>query len=123
MPRAASAAKSPLILPRTATPVCGNPPSFLCSTRDTAFFSNNKTTVVVAAKTVTDPSKPITAIPDPKSNESTITTVSYEIRQAGGEAHPVQVDVRSEESVNSLVQQTIDVNIPPFLVTLLQFWG
>lgn len=117
MPRAASAAKSPLILPRTATPVCGN------TTRDTAFFSNNKTTVVVAAKTITDPSKPITAIPDPKSNESTITTVSYEIRQAGGEAHPVQVDVRSEESVNSLIQQTIDVNIPPFLVTLLQFWG
>ncbi len=67
-------------------------------------------TVVVAAKTVSDPSKPITAIPDPKSNESTITTVSYEIRQAGGDAHPVQVDVRSEDSVNSLIQQTIDAS-------------
>ncbi|EJP65177.1 short chain dehydrogenase [Beauveria bassiana ARSEF 2860] len=63
--------------------------------------------IVVAAKTVSDPSKPITSIPDPKSNESTITTVSYEIRQACGEAHPIQVDVRSEESVNSLIAQTI----------------
>ncbi|TQV99944.1 hypothetical protein V2A60_005362 [Cordyceps javanica] len=70
-------------------------------------FAAHGYAVVVAAKTVTDPSKPITSIPDPKSNESTITTVSYEIRQAGGEAHPIQVDVRSEESVNSLVEQTI----------------
>ncbi|OAQ97533.1 hypothetical protein LLEC1_08167, partial [Akanthomyces lecanii] len=71
-------------------------------------FAAHGYAVVVAAKTVSDPSKPITAIPDPKSNESTITTVSHEIRQAGGEAHPVQVDVRSEESVNSLIQQTIN---------------
>ncbi|KAJ4144698.1 hypothetical protein LMH87_003571 [Akanthomyces muscarius] len=71
-------------------------------------FAAHGYAVVVAAKTVSDPSKPITAIPDPKSNESTITTVSYEIRQAGGDAHPVQVDVRSEDSVNSLIQQTID---------------
>ncbi|KAM3515567.1 hypothetical protein MY11210_000745 [Beauveria gryllotalpidicola] len=70
-------------------------------------FAAHGYAVVVAAKTVSDPSKPITAIPDPKSSESTITTVSYEIRQAGGEAHPIQVDVRSEESVNSLVAQTI----------------
>ncbi|KAM3453461.1 hypothetical protein MY3296_003692 [Beauveria thailandica] len=70
-------------------------------------FAAHGYAVVVAAKTVSDPSKPITSIPDPKSNESTITTVSYEIRQAGGEAHPIQVDVRSEESVNSLVAQTI----------------
>ncbi|KAM3509670.1 hypothetical protein MY10362_000464 [Beauveria mimosiformis] len=70
-------------------------------------FAAHGYAVVVAAKTVSDPSKPITSIPDPKSNESTITTVSYEIRQAGGEAHPIQVDVRSEESVNSLIAQTI----------------
>ncbi|ATY64332.1 short chain dehydrogenase [Cordyceps militaris] len=70
-------------------------------------FAAHGYAVVVAAKTVSDPSKPITTIPDPKSNESTITTVSYEIRQAGGEAHPVQVDVRHEESVNALVEQTI----------------
>lgn len=69
--------------------------------------------VVVAAKTITDPSKPITSIPNPKSNESTITTVSYEIRQAGGEAHPIQVDVRSEESINSLIEQTIAVSLSP----------
>ncbi|KAJ6780510.1 hypothetical protein PWT90_07334 [Aphanocladium album] len=71
-------------------------------------FAAHGYAVVVAAKTVSDPSKPITSIPNPKSNDSTITTVSYEIRQAGGEAHPIQVDVRSEESVNSLIQQTID---------------
>ncbi|KAM0665504.1 hypothetical protein ACQRIT_006371 [Beauveria bassiana] len=70
-------------------------------------FAAHGYAVVVAAKTVSDPLKPITSIPDPKSNESTITTVSYEIRQAGGEAHPIQVDVRSEESVNSLIAQTI----------------
>lgn len=68
---------------------------------------------MVAAKTVSDPATPITSIPNPRSNESTITTVAYEIRQAGGEAHPVQVDVRSEESVKSLIQQTIDVSPSP----------
>ncbi|KAJ3479894.1 hypothetical protein NLG97_g8203 [Lecanicillium saksenae] len=51
-------------------------------------FAAHGYAVVVAAKTVSDPSKPITSIPNPKSNDSTITTVSYEIRQAGGEAHP-----------------------------------
>ncbi|OAA73917.1 short chain dehydrogenase [Cordyceps fumosorosea ARSEF 2679] len=55
-------------------------------------FAANGYAVVVAAKTVSDPGQPITAIPDPKSSASTITTVSHEIRLAGGDAHPVQVD-------------------------------
>ncbi|CEJ89504.1 Putative Short chain dehydrogenase [[Torrubiella] hemipterigena] len=63
--------------------------------------------VVVAAKTVSDPSKPIPKNPNPKSQESTITTVTQEIRNAGGEATAIQVDVRSEESVQALVDKTI----------------
>ncbi|TQS33868.1 hypothetical protein Golomagni_05773 [Golovinomyces magnicellulatus] len=63
--------------------------------------------VVVAAKTVSDPSKPLPKNPNPKSQESTITTVTQEIRNAGGEATPIQVDVRSEQSVQALIDQTI----------------
>ncbi|KAK3185480.1 hypothetical protein K4F52_005790 [Lecanicillium sp. MT-2017a] len=63
--------------------------------------------VVVAAKTISDPSKPITTIPHYNSQDSTISTVTHEIRQAGGEATPIQVDVRSEASIQNLVDQTI----------------
>ncbi|PTB81108.1 NAD(P)-binding protein [Trichoderma longibrachiatum ATCC 18648] len=63
--------------------------------------------VVVAAKSITDPSKLPSKTPDPKSPASTVTTVAREIASAGGEATPVQVDVRSEESVNALVAKTI----------------
>lgn len=66
-------------------------------------------TVVVAAKTVSDPSKPLASNPNPNSPESTITTVTQEIRQAGGEATAIQVDVRSEQSIQNMVDQTIAV--------------
>lgn len=65
--------------------------------------------VVVAAKTISDPSKAITTIPHYNSPESTISTVTHEIRQTGGEATPIQVDVRSEKSIQNLIDQTISV--------------
>jgi hypothetical protein len=82
-----------------------------------SFKTLNKTsvlknpTVVVAAKSITDPSKLPSNTPDPKSAASTVTTVAREIASAGGEATPIQVDVRSEESVNALVAKTIAVSL------------
>ncbi|PTB64291.1 NAD(P)-binding protein [Trichoderma citrinoviride] len=70
-------------------------------------LAKNGYAVVVAAKSVTDPSKLPHKTPGPKSAASTVTTVAREIASAGGEATPVQVDVRSEESVNALVAKTI----------------
>ncbi|RFU81343.1 reductase [Trichoderma arundinaceum] len=70
-------------------------------------LAKNGYAVVVAAKSVTDPSKLTDKTPNPKSNDSTITTVAREITSAGGEATAIQVDVRSEESVNALVAGTI----------------
>ncbi|KAJ4229919.1 hypothetical protein NW759_003285 [Fusarium solani] len=64
--------------------------------------------VVVAAKTISDPSKPAGPFPpDPNSPASTITTVAREITEAGGQATAVQVDVRSPESVDALVSKTL----------------
>jgi NAD(P)-dependent dehydrogenase (short-subunit alcohol dehydrogenase family) len=66
--------------------------------------------VVVAAKSVSDPSK-LTAStpfpPDPNSSDSTVTTVAREIVEAGGEATALQVDVRSAESIQGLVDGAI----------------
>lgn len=64
----------------------------------------------MAAKSITDPSKLTDKTPNPKTAESTVTTVAREITSAGGDATPIQVDVRSEESVNALVAQTIAVS-------------
>ncbi|KAI9166697.1 Hydroxysteroid dehydrogenase-like protein 2 [Paramyrothecium foliicola] len=66
--------------------------------------------VVVAAKTLSDPSKPTRFPPSPNSPESTITTVTREIVEAGGDAVAIQVDVRDPASVNSLVERTISVH-------------
>ena len=64
-------------------------------------------TVVVAAKTVSDPSATDTFPPDPNSAQSTITTVAREIRDAGGAASAVQVDARDADSVTALVDETV----------------
>jgi NAD(P)-dependent dehydrogenase (short-subunit alcohol dehydrogenase family) len=69
--------------------------------------------VVVAAKSISDPSRPASSSsspPDPKSQASTITTVAHEITSAGGVATAVQVDVRYPESVQNLVDKTISVS-------------
>ncbi|KAJ4169994.1 hypothetical protein NW754_006137 [Fusarium falciforme] len=71
-------------------------------------LGRNGYAVVVAAKTISDPSKPAGPFPpDPNSPASTITTVAREIAEAGGQATAVQVDVRSPESVDALVSKTL----------------
>ncbi|KAI8671530.1 hypothetical protein NCS57_00628500 [Fusarium keratoplasticum] len=71
-------------------------------------LGRNGYAVVVAAKTISDPSKPAGPFPpDPNSSASTITTVAREITEAGGQATAVQVDVRSPESVDALVSKTL----------------
>ncbi|UPK89370.1 hypothetical protein LCI18_000305 [Fusarium solani-melongenae] len=71
-------------------------------------LGQNGYAVVVAAKTISDPSKPAGPFPpDPNSSASTITTVAREITEAGGQATAVQVDVRSPESVDALVSKTL----------------
>ncbi|KAI6887118.1 short chain dehydrogenase [Hortaea werneckii] len=62
--------------------------------------------VVVAAKTVSDASKCTPFPPDPNSSSSTINTVVREITEAGGEALPIQLDVRDFGDVQSMVDQT-----------------
>ena len=54
--------------------------------------------VAIAAKTVE---------PHPKL-EGTIFTAAEEIEKAGGEALPVQCDIRFEESIQSAVDQTVE---------------
>ncbi|KAI8720991.1 hypothetical protein NCS52_00545400 [Fusarium sp. LHS14.1] len=71
-------------------------------------LGRNGYAVVVAAKTISDPSKPAGPFPpDPNSSASTITTVAREIAEAGGQATAVQVDVRSTESVDALISKTL----------------
>ncbi|EEU46148.1 uncharacterized protein NECHADRAFT_38643 [Fusarium vanettenii 77-13-4] len=71
-------------------------------------LGRNGYAVVVAAKTISDPSKPAGPFPpDPNSSASTITTVAREITEAGGQATAVQVDVRSTESVDALISKTL----------------
>ncbi|KAH7170315.1 hypothetical protein EDB81DRAFT_775062 [Dactylonectria macrodidyma] len=71
-------------------------------------LAGNGYSVVVAAKTVSDPTKPVVPFPpNPNSSASTITTVAREIVSAGGDATAVQVDVRSPESIQALISKTI----------------
>jgi NAD(P)-dependent dehydrogenase (short-subunit alcohol dehydrogenase family) len=69
-------------------------------------LAQNEYTVVVAAKSSsTRPLK--TFPPDPNSSDSTIDTVVREIRETGGKAYARQVNVRSPESVDALIQWTL----------------
>jgi len=65
--------------------------------------------VVVAAKTTSDASKiPASQFPpDPNSPQSTINTVAREIREAGGDALPLAVDVRDVQNVEDVVNETV----------------
>ncbi|KAI0593948.1 short chain dehydrogenase family protein [Biscogniauxia sp. FL1348] len=64
--------------------------------------------VVVAAKSTSDATTAVPFPPDPNSPQSTIATVEREIREAGGEATAIPVDVRDYEAVQRLVDQTIE---------------
>src|SRR5436190_23070222 len=67
------------------------------------------TAVVVAAKSMSDPSKTNPFPPDPNSLQSTINTVEREIHEAGGDATALPVDTRDIESINRLVHDTIRI--------------
>ncbi|KAJ7047212.1 short chain dehydrogenase [Mycena alexandri] len=70
-------------------------------------LAKNGYAVVVAAKTTSDASKCSPFPPDPNSTASTINTVAREILEAGGDATPIQVDVRDFAEIQSLVDQTV----------------
>ncbi|KAH7111161.1 short chain dehydrogenase [Dactylonectria estremocensis] len=70
-------------------------------------LAKNGFKVVVAAKTVSDVPKTTPFPPDPNSQQSTITTVTREIREAGGEATAIQVDTRNFESIRNMVDSTV----------------
>lgn len=71
--------------------------------------------VVVAAKSTSDASTVSPYPPDPNSQQSTISTVEREIRESGGEAVAIPVDVRSFESVKELVDQAARVRSHGFM--------
>ncbi|KAI1804357.1 short chain dehydrogenase family protein [Daldinia bambusicola] len=64
--------------------------------------------VVVAAKSTSDAQSVVPFPPDPNSSQSTISTVEREIRDAGGQATAIPVDVRDVGSVQKLVDRTIE---------------
>jgi hypothetical protein len=66
--------------------------------------------VAVAAKSTSDAAAATPFPPDPNSPESTINTVEREIREAGGDAHAIGVDVRDFGSVLDMVNSTVKVN-------------
>ena len=63
--------------------------------------------VMLAAKTTSDASKTIPFPPDPNSPHSTINTVEREIREAGGHAASVAVDVRDPFQIQHAVNETV----------------
>ncbi|KUI59184.1 Hydroxysteroid dehydrogenase-like protein 2 [Cytospora mali] len=66
--------------------------------------------VVVAAKSSSDAFSFISNFPpNPNSSQSTINTVEREIKEAGGEATAIAVDVRDFASVEELVKKTIEI--------------
>ncbi|KAI3333344.1 hypothetical protein F4824DRAFT_472154 [Ustulina deusta] len=65
--------------------------------------------VVVAAKSISDAQSASPFPPDPNSPQSTISTVEREIREAGGDATAIAVDVRDFESVKICVDKTVEI--------------
>jgi NAD(P)-dependent dehydrogenase (short-subunit alcohol dehydrogenase family) len=72
----------------------------------------------VAAKSTSDAYATKPFPPNPNSQASTISTVEREIREAGGQATAVEVDVRDVESVKRLVDKTVEVNASLFRVIM-----
>ena len=63
--------------------------------------------VVVSAKSTSDAATCVPFPPNPNSQQSTISTVTREIIEAGGEAIAIQVDVRDFSNVEALVEQAV----------------
>jgi NAD(P)-dependent dehydrogenase (short-subunit alcohol dehydrogenase family) len=70
----------------------------------------------VAAKSTSDATAVHPFPPDPNSPQSTISTVEREIREAGGRAAAIAVDVRDVDSVQAMVDRTISVSPAKFLL-------
>ncbi|KAH6654018.1 short chain dehydrogenase [Truncatella angustata] len=64
--------------------------------------------VVVAAKSTSDAAKVTPFPPDPNSPESTISTVTREILESGGDAVAISVDTRDYASIEALITKTIE---------------
>ena len=64
---------------------------------------------MLSAKTTSDASKVTAFPPDPNSSQSTINTVEREIREAGGRAATVAVDVRDAAQIQHAVEETVRV--------------
>lgn len=64
---------------------------------------------MLAAKTTSDAVKTVPFPPDPNSSKSTINTVEREIREAGGQAATVAVDVRDAAQIQHAVDETVRV--------------
>ncbi len=65
---------------------------------------------MVAAKSTNDAYATTPFPPDPNSQQSTISTVEREIKEASGQASAITVDTRDFESVQRLVEQTIKIH-------------
>lgn len=65
--------------------------------------------VVVAAKSTSNAYETTPFPPGPNSSKSTISTVEREIREAGGDATAIPVDVRDTAQIESLVKETVRI--------------
>ncbi|CRL20878.1 Short-chain dehydrogenase/reductase SDR [Penicillium camemberti] len=72
-------------------------------------LAKNGYAVMLSAKTTSDASKVTPFPPDPNSSQSTINTVEREIREAGGHAATVAVDVRDAAQIQHAVEETVRV--------------
>lgn len=64
---------------------------------------------MIAGKSISDAANCKPFPPDPNSPLSTISTVVREIRENGGEASAVAVDVRNFAEIEHMVAKTIEV--------------
>lgn len=71
-------------------------------------LARNGYAVVVSAKSTSDAQKADPFPPDPNSPQSTISTVTREMVEAGGEAVAIPVDVRDCQSVQRLIDRVIE---------------
>ncbi|CAI7589415.1 unnamed protein product [Penicillium glandicola] len=72
-------------------------------------LAKNGYAVMLSAKTTSDASTVTPFPPDPNSSQSTINTVEREIREAGGRAATVAVDVRDAAQIQHTVEETVRV--------------
>ncbi|KAJ5371979.1 Short-chain dehydrogenase/reductase SDR [Penicillium concentricum] len=72
-------------------------------------LAKNGYAVMLSAKTTSDASTVTPFPPDPNSSQSTINTVEREIREAGGHAATVAVDVRDAAQIQHAVEETVRV--------------